>query len=85
VKYSEKHTAEIITQTWTIPPEGKKWTLVLLAEEMKERDGFETINKESIRPILKSKGKLSRTVLRRGKRVIALSYSTTSIYSCLAA
>jgi transposase len=59
VKYSEKHAAEIIAQACTTPPEGrKKWTLVLLTEEMKKKEGFETINKESIRLILK-KAKLN--------------------------
>lgn len=59
VKYSEKHAAEIIAQACTPPPEGrKKWTLVLLTEEMKKKEGFETINKESIRLILK-KAKLN--------------------------
>lgn len=54
IKYSEKHAAEIIAQACTTPPEGrKKWTLVLLTEEMKKKEGFETINKESIRLILK--------------------------------
>jgi transposase len=54
IKYSEKHVAEIIAQACTTPPEGrKKWTLVLLTEEMKKKEGFETINKESIRLILK--------------------------------
>ncbi|MDN5310598.1 MAG: hypothetical protein PWP14_1992 [Methanolobus sp.] len=59
VKYSEKHAAEIIAQACTTPPDGrKKWTLVLLTEEMKKKEGFETINKESIRLILK-KAKLN--------------------------
>ena len=43
----------------TTPPAGrKKWTLVLLTEELKKKEGFETINKESIRLVLK-KAKLS--------------------------
>ncbi len=59
VKYSEKHTTEIIAQACTTPPEGrKKWTLALLTEEMNKKEGFETINKESIRLILK-KAKLN--------------------------
>src|SRR5674536_366532 len=36
----------------------KKWTLVLLTEELKKKEGFETINKESVRLILK-KAKLN--------------------------
>ena len=50
---------EIIAQACTTPPEGrKKWTLVLLTEEMRKREEFKTINKESIRLILK-KAKLN--------------------------
>ena len=58
-KYTEKHEAEIIAQACTESPDGRKrWTLALLTEEMRKKDGFETINKESIRLILK-KAKLS--------------------------
>lgn len=53
-KYTEKHEAEIIALTCTSPPDGRKrWSLVLLAEELKKKNGFETINRESIRLILK--------------------------------
>ena len=53
-KYTEKHNAEIIAQACTEAPDGRKrWTLALLTEEMQKRDGFKTINKESIRLILK--------------------------------
>ena len=53
-KYTEKHEAEVIAQACTESPDGcKRWTLELLTEEMRKRDGFETINKESIRLILK--------------------------------
>ena len=59
LKYTEKHVAEIIAQACTTPPAGrKKWTIVLLNEELKKKEGFETINKESIRLVLK-KAKLS--------------------------
>ena len=59
LKYTEKHVAEIIAQACTTPPAGsKKWTIVLLTEELKKKEGFETINKESIRLVLK-KAKLS--------------------------
>jgi transposase len=52
-KYSEKHKAEIIAQACTQPPEGRKrWSLVLLCEELRKKEGFETINRESIRLIL---------------------------------
>lgn len=58
-KYTEKHEAEIIAQACTSPPEGRKrWSLVLLAEELKKKKVFRTINRESIRLVLK-KAKLS--------------------------
>jgi putative transposase len=58
-KYVEMHEAEIIAQACTESPDGRKrWTLELLTEEMRKKDGFETINKESIRLILK-KAKLN--------------------------
>ena len=58
-KYTEKHEAEIIAQACTKPPNGsKRWTLTLLTEEMEKKEGFETINRESIRLILK-KAKLN--------------------------
>ncbi|AKB43852.1 Transposase [Methanosarcina vacuolata Z-761] len=59
IKYTEKHIAEIIAQACTTPPDGRnKWTLALLTEELQKKEGFETINKESIRLVLK-KAKLS--------------------------
>ena len=58
-KYTEKHEAEIIAQACTKSPDGRKrWTLTLLTEEMKKKEGFEGINTESIRLILK-KAKLN--------------------------
>lgn len=58
-KYTDKHEAEVIAQACTESPEGRKrWTLALLTEEMRKKDGFETINKESVRLILK-KAKLN--------------------------
>ena len=58
-KYVEMHEAEIIAQACTESPGGRKrWTLELLTEEIRKKDGFETINKESIRLILK-KAKLN--------------------------
>jgi transposase len=53
-KYNERHAAEIIALACTNPPEGrKKWSLSLLREELRKREGFETINKETIRLLLK--------------------------------
>jgi len=59
-KYTEKHEAEIIAQACTKSPDGRKrWSLTLLTEELRKKEGFETINRESIRLILK-KAKQSR-------------------------
>ena len=59
-RYTERHEAEIIAQACTKSPDGRqRWSLTLLTEEMKKKEGFETINRESIRLILK-KAKQSR-------------------------
>ena len=59
VKYTEKHVAEVIALACSSSPDGsKRWSLSLLTEELRKKEGFETINKESIRLILK-KVKLS--------------------------
>ena len=53
-KYTERHEAEIIAQACTKPPDGRKRrSLTLLTEELRKKEGFETINRESIRLILK--------------------------------
>ena len=53
-KYTELHEAEIIALACTSPPEGRKrWTLELLTEELRKKEGFETITCQSIRLILK--------------------------------
>jgi len=53
-KYSEKQIAEVIALACTPSPDGRKrWTLSLLRDELKKKEGFETIGKESIRLILK--------------------------------
>jgi putative transposase len=53
-KYTERHEAEIIAQACAKSPDGRKrWSLTLLTEEMRKKKGFETINRESIRLILK--------------------------------
>jgi len=54
IKYTIKHETEIAALACTDPPIGRKqWTLVLLEEELKKRQGFKMINRESIRLILK--------------------------------
>lgn len=56
-KYTERHDAEIIAQACAKPPDGRRrWSLVLLTEEMRKKKGFETINRESVRLVLKKAG-----------------------------
>jgi len=56
-KYTERHEAEIIAQACTKSPDGRKrWSLTLLTEELRKKEGFETINRESVRLILKKAG-----------------------------
>lgn len=58
-KYTNKHEAEIIAQACTKAPKGRKrWTVRLLAKKLKNKKGFGTINRESIRLVLK-KAKLN--------------------------
>lgn len=53
-KYTEKHEAEIIALACSKAPEGfEKWSLELMTAELKKMGGFETINRESIRLVLK--------------------------------
>lgn len=59
IKYTEKHVAEVIALACSSSPDGsKRWSLSLLTEELRKKEGFETISKESIRLILK-KAKLN--------------------------
>ena len=58
-KYSAKQETEIIAMACTDPPKGRKrWTVRLLTERMKRRNEFETLNRETVRLILK-KAKLN--------------------------
>lgn len=53
-KYTDKQEAEIIAMACTDSPKGRKrWTIRLLTERMKRRKCFETLNRESVRLILK--------------------------------
>jgi len=53
-KYVSKHEAELIALTCSSAPSGRtRWTLELLKEKLKSRKGFKTINRESIRLMLK--------------------------------
>lgn len=54
VKYKQKQEAEIIAFACSDPPEGRqRWTLELLTKQAKKKEGLKTINKESVRLILK--------------------------------
>lgn len=54
IKYDKKKKAEIIAYACTDPPGGRKrWTVRLLTEELKTKKGFKTINRETIRLVLK--------------------------------
>jgi len=53
-KYTEKLEAEIIALACTNSPKGtKRWTVRLLTEHIKKQKKFETINRETVRLILK--------------------------------
>ena len=53
-KYKNTHEAEIISLACTDPPVGRKrWTLDLLVEKLKKKRNFKSINRESVRLILK--------------------------------
>jgi len=57
-KYKERHEATIIATACTNPPKGRKrWTVRLLADEMRKK-GMKTMNRESVRLVLK-KAKLN--------------------------
>lgn len=53
-KYKQRQEAEIIALACSDPPEGReRWTLQLLTKQASKKRGLETINRESIRLILK--------------------------------
>ena len=53
-KCRDRETAEIIALACSSPPEGRKrWTVRFIVEEMKKKEGFEGIDRESVRLILK--------------------------------
>ena len=54
VKYGTKQTAEIIATACSDPPKGRsRWTLELLTNTLREQKSMSTLNKESVRLILK--------------------------------
>ena len=53
-KYTDKQEAEVIATACTDTPRGRKrWTIRLLTDRMKGLNSFETINRETVRLILK--------------------------------
>ena len=56
-KYAEKHEAEIIAFACTNPPKGRKrWTIQLLTDTLRKKNNFKTMNRESVRLVLKKRG-----------------------------
>lgn len=56
-KYNPKHVAHLIALACTKAPEGRAcWTVELITEEMRKLEGCETINRETVRLILKENG-----------------------------
>lgn len=54
IKYDDIVTAEIVAMACSKAPEGRaRWTLRLLVKSLKQKTGFESINRESIRLVLK--------------------------------
>ena len=54
IKYKDKEKAEVVAMACTNAPAGRaRWTLGLLSRELKKQKGLETINRETIRLILK--------------------------------
>jgi putative transposase len=53
-KYEEEQEAEIIAMACTAPPKGReRWSVRLLTGQMRKRKGFETLNRETVRLVLK--------------------------------
>jgi transposase len=55
-KYKDKEKAEIIALACSKAPAGRsRWTIRLLEKSLRQQEGMETINRESIRLLLKKK------------------------------
>ena len=53
-KYTETDNAEIIAMACSKAPDGRaRWTIRLLEKTLKKQKGMETINRETIRLLLK--------------------------------
>jgi transposase len=54
MKYKMREQAEIVSLACSDPPEGReRWTLTLLTQAARQREGLDSLNRESIRLILK--------------------------------
>jgi putative transposase len=54
VKYTMKHETELVALACSKRTTGtRRWTVRSLTEELKQKEGFETINRETVRLILK--------------------------------
>jgi len=54
VKYGAKEKAEVVATACSEPPEGRsRWTLGLLTESLQDKKGLSSINRETIRLLLK--------------------------------
>jgi putative transposase len=55
-KYSDKGEAEIVALACTQAPTGRaRWTLRLMEQELRKRDELKTVNRETIRLVLKKR------------------------------
>lgn len=53
-KYTQNHHTELVALACSNAPEGRvRWTLELLTEAMRTKEGCSTMNRESIRLVLK--------------------------------
>jgi transposase len=54
MKYRMREQSEIVALACSDPPEGREhWTLTLLTQAAREREGLDSLNRESVRLILK--------------------------------
>lgn len=54
IKYTTRHEAELVALACSESPSGRKrWTLELLTETLRKQEGFESINHETVRLLLK--------------------------------
>lgn len=54
IKYTMKHETELVALACSKSDIGaRRWTIRSLTEELKKKEGFETINRETVRLILK--------------------------------